>query len=94
MENWKLGNHPTVIVTDNSEGFDKRHTDKKSIEYYGGVLVCESILRRKDAALISAAPDLLKALKMAKDELIENGYENQSYTIKNIDKAIKKATKF
>jgi hypothetical protein len=64
-ENWKIGNIPTTVITDSEDGFpiNTGHTGSQAHEYYGGNLVCESIARRNDALLISAAPDLLEACK-------------------------------
>ena len=60
MENWKQGKAIGTVITDNIEGFDKK-TGHTETEYYGGILIAESIWRSKDVHLISAAPDLLNA---------------------------------
>lgn len=65
--NWKIGNNHGVVVTDNHEGFrnpenglgvSSGHSD---IAYYGGYLICESVMKPDDAKLIAAAPELLEA---------------------------------
>lgn len=99
--NWKVGALGTV-VTDNSEGFPPDNSDgRSSIDYYGGYLVAESILKKSDAQLISAAPDMLEALIWARDQfkkladmgrypefmLSENGGEGIMPIINAINKA-------
>lgn len=66
--NWTLGKTGGVVVTDNAEGFpvNTGHSGKENTDYYGGNLICESILRIEDAKLIAAAPKMLKALKAAR----------------------------
>jgi hypothetical protein len=63
-ENWSIGKRGHGgIITDNDKGFKEStgHTGDAAIEYYGGALICESVWRKKDAHLISAAPDMLEA---------------------------------
>ena len=88
---WKVGNSPTVVVTDNGHGFqaNTRHSD---VYYYGGFLIAESILKVEDAKLIAAAPELLEQLVKARELLVQNGFRTWSYVIIDIDNAIKKAT--
>jgi len=69
-QNWKVGNHPSVIVSDvkiQNNNFPSPPNNKESadedVKYYGGYLVCESVGNSKLASMISAAPDLLEALK-------------------------------
>lgn len=57
-ENWTIGKIGHTVITDTCEGFQS-HTP----EYFGGSLVCESVLREKDVHLISAAPDMLEGEK-------------------------------
>jgi hypothetical protein len=58
---WKIGNG-NFVVTDDPAGFGGSHTEE-SLKYYGGYLIAESILKKPDAHLISAAPIMLEALK-------------------------------
>ena len=67
MENWRIGKHKSEVVTDSREGF-KENTGHMDEEYYGGILICESIIRAKDANLIAAAPDMLEALQNLKND--------------------------
>lgn len=63
--NWKQGKHFSYIVS-NVRPPRKTYTEdnyKSEKEYYGGYLVCESIARKEDADLLSAAPKMLEALQ-------------------------------
>lgn len=63
--NWKIG-IPGTVVTDNKEGFPHNNSDDRDDKaHYGGYLIAESILKKDDARLISAAPDLLFACQVA-----------------------------
>jgi hypothetical protein len=66
--NWTVGKTGGTVVTDDETGFPEStgHCDK---DYYGGNLIAESILKLDDARLISAAPCLLRACKMALSKL-------------------------
>lgn len=100
--NWKVGAMGAVISDDATQitKIDaKRGHDE--VEYYGGVLVCESIRKNEDGKLIAAAPELLKALQIifsSKNEIISdmnfcrdgNG-DDMEWKFDEIEKAIKKA---
>jgi len=62
-ENWSIGKNGGTVITDTPDGLQENsgHSGTEAFDYYGGALVCESIWRKKDASLISAAPDLLEA---------------------------------
>lgn len=74
-EKWKVGNHPSTIVSDTkvqNTNFptppNKTESDDADVEHYGGYLVCESIGNHQHANLIAAAPELLQQLKMMFDK--------------------------
>lgn len=54
-----------AIISKDVEQSKKEHYTDGEIEYYGGLLVCESVRSNADAKLISAAPELLEALTKA-----------------------------
>jgi hypothetical protein len=56
-----------------------------------GECVTDHVYTLEDAQIISASPDLLFTLQMARMSLIEHGFTDKSSTIKSIDKAINKA---
>lgn len=89
-ENWAIGKTGRCVITDNSEGLPESggFSGNKAINYYGGNLVCESVWRRKDVALIAAAPDMLEALQNLKND--DNSIPE--YTWKLVKEAIAKAT--
>jgi hypothetical protein len=88
--NWTIGKTGGTVVTDIDEGFPANtgHSGKENTDYYGGNLICESILRIEDAKLIAAAPEMLEVL-----ETIEND-ANQvpEWLWERIKSVIKKAT--
>ena len=65
MENWKIGKTKRVVVTDSDDGLTRStgHAGQGAKEYYGGNLICESVMREKDVYLIAAAPKMLHALQ-------------------------------
>ncbi len=88
-ENWKKGKLETVVVTDSRRGFFS-HTGHTDVDYYGGCLIAESIYRKKDVALISAAPDMLEAWQS-----LENNDNSIPPAIwEMVQNAIKKATTY
>ena len=64
---WKLGKHFSEIITENEVEFERHplSNDEESFRHYGGHLVAESVFRKENAQLISAAPDLLEACQKA-----------------------------
>ena len=89
--NWKIGLCGSV-VTDNGDGFETT-TGHNEIDYYGGYLIAESILKPDDAKLISAAPDLLNACIMSRNAIafLAQTSDAAKNTIVAIDAAIDKA---
>lgn len=89
---WSIGNCGSV-VTDSTEGFDVS-TGHCDVEYYGGCLIAESILKPADAKLIAAAPEMLEALGTIYAICISSGFDkNKIKTIlefakRAVDKAI------
>ena len=51
---WDLGKRYDSVISSNITGFD----DARTVDAYGGHLVCESAKMKENAALIAAAPDL------------------------------------
>ena len=51
---WDLGKRYDSVISSNITGFD----DARTVDAYGGHLVCESAKMKQNAALIAAAPDL------------------------------------
>ena len=100
MENWSIGKMGGTVITDTTDGLPENsgHMGTDANKYYGGALVCESIWRRKDAVLISAAPDLLEACSKAIAILQAQGINSENRIVgkqyQEIEAAIKKAEKF
>ena len=96
--NWKIGKNGGTVVTDCLDGFEERtgHGGQQAVDYYGGALIAESIMKRDDAKLIAAAPDLLAALQCIVDywNTPKKGSLNDhiSHSLKLAEAAIKKAT--
>jgi hypothetical protein len=60
---WRTGKDGGSVVTDAELASDHdRTTGHGHVEYYGGLLIAESIARQ-NIPIVSAAPDLLRALK-------------------------------
>jgi hypothetical protein len=61
---WRPGK-PGTVVADASTvvGFEDMNSGHTAVDYYGGNLVAESILMQGNINLISAAPEMLEALK-------------------------------
>lgn len=87
---WKLGpNGGTVVVIGADLTVEQIENLKRdNLDFYGGLLIAESILTKKDAQLISAAPEMLEVL-----QTIEND-KNQvpPWLWRRIQQAIKTAT--
>lgn len=88
---WKLGNVPMCVISDttDTEGFkdNSGHTDS---DYYGGLLICESIWKSSDALLISKAPEMLDYLMDAINEN-KSGEKISDGWFKNVEQLIKEA---
>lgn len=88
--NWSIGKTGRCVVSDTiPDDMKNTSTGHTEVEYYGGYLIGESIWREADAKLISAAPDMLEALKN-----LENDDNHIPKTVWDIvQNAINKATK-
>ena len=100
--NWKIGNQNSVVVSDEkvkNTNFpvppNPQISNDSEIDYYGGYLICESIGNNEHANLISAAPDLLDAIKyyfMVKNEACGvNWSKNPDHVQQKFLKAVAKA---
>jgi len=74
-ENWKIGNYPSVVVSDTKQkntNFSSPpnpvESEDTEIEYYGGYLVCESIGNENNAKLIAAAPEMYEIIKSLEND--------------------------
>ena len=97
MEKWSKGKNGGTVITDSPDGLPENsgHTGTQAYKYYGGALVCESIWRKKDVALISAAPDLFEAVKIARAIFHSQGIDANHPIVgemyQKLEDAIKKA---
>lgn len=68
METWSKGKVGGCVVTDTPDELLKisGHSGTEANDYYGGALICDYIWRKKDVALISAAPDMFECCLTAK----------------------------
>lgn len=86
--NWFVSRDHGCVVSDteDKEGFSETtgHIDK---EYYGGLLICESIWKKADAHIIAASKDLLEALQSIEND--DGHIPEPIWELRN--KAIKKA---
>ena len=62
---WHLGKRFNSVISSNITGYD----DARTVDEYGGHLVCESAKMKQNAALIAAAPDLHR---IATEQAAEN----------------------
>ena len=71
---WEIGNVQSTVVDKNQHScLDDFYPQTKEAEkYYGGFLIAESIPKREYVNLISAAPEMLEALKMALEKAERN----------------------
>lgn len=91
MEIWSRGKSAGSIITDSAEGYIKENAsylDEDNCKYYGGILICESIARKKDVALICAAPDMFSALQL----VVDSNFELPTEVKNAVKAAIEKAT--
>lgn len=91
--NWTTGKTGGTVVTDDGFGFPNEpiNTGHSSIDYYGGYLIAESILKEEDISVISAARDLLDACQQLLHALDENDNEELINGKVSAALAIKKA---
>jgi len=63
-EGWRVSpNRRSVVVSDSP---NNAWSDQRNLDYYGGYLVCESIVNTATAHKISACPDMYEALKLCR----------------------------
>ncbi len=74
--NWSIG-RPGTVVTSCGDGFPGGD-GRDDLRYYGGYLIAESILKKPDAQLIAAAPDLLESCLTAKAMYEAQGINERS----------------
>jgi len=88
--NWKVGKNMGCVVTDETPTDKDVQTGHGEVEYYGGLLICESVRTPDDATLIAAAPEMLRALQAVLNlgEFHETG-QIGSILINAINKATK-----
>lgn len=59
---WRIGKLGRVVVADHPIDNGNRSIGHNDTKYYGGHLIAESIWRKEDSNLISAAPELYESL--------------------------------
>lgn len=89
-EIWSKGKIGGTVITDTPDGLPENsgHSGTDAHKYFGGALICESVWRKKDIALISAAPDMLEALQNLEND--DNSIPEHAW--KMVQDAIRKAT--
>lgn len=88
---WIIGKIGGTVISENiPEQFKDLKTGHIDSEYYGGFLIAESILTKKDAKLIAAAPDLLDACQSVMES--PRGETLSFEVLTKLYDAIKKAT--
>ena len=95
---WKIGNHlATVVSTEKIKNKlfpcppNVRESQDDALDYYGGYLICESIGDPDMSKLISAAPDMYKALNLVVDAFKTSGYYLPVTVMDAVNDAIFKA---
>ncbi|MFE4029203.1 hypothetical protein ACFX4N_23900 [Priestia sp. YIM B13551] len=64
---WNIGRIPTTVISPNTVETTRKYTGSpdggvNDVEHYGGSLIAESVLRRENAHLIAAAPNMYDVL--------------------------------
>ncbi|BCT30325.1 MULTISPECIES: hypothetical protein [Bacillus subtilis group] len=63
---WRIGKYPSTIVSSSRVETTRATINNdggvNDVEYYGGSLIAESVLRHENAKLIAAAPAMLEVL--------------------------------
>jgi len=103
---WRIGKNGGTVVTDCLDGFEEKtgHGGQEAVDYYGGALIAESIMKKDDAKIIAAAPDLLNenienlkflewlSTKTREYSMWSDKVQELYQRIESTRKAIKKAT--
>lgn len=88
---WSASLKKRAVVSTDSSGIDiSGATCEDAIKYYGGNLIAESI-SPCNAHLISAAPDMYRALRVCRKILLDRGYGVCTGAQQIIDEALAKA---
>ena len=60
---WEVGLNPQTVIanTNDVDGF-QTNTGHLDTEYYGGILICESVFKIKDAQLIALSPEMFEII--------------------------------
>lgn len=94
--NWEISHHGGAVVTDilpdKRAGYDLSDFESER-KYYGGYIICESIMSIEDARLISAAPDMYDAIRQILSAINTHDKEEYFNGINSAKKSLLKITK-
>lgn len=84
-------NKGTWVVSDDKHSREANNT-KNSKKYYGGSLICESVLDEYDAKLISKSLEMLEMLKSILHAVENSNIEADVISIEDLDNLIQSCT--